>query len=658
MDIKSFQTNLDLNNLNFDKYADIIKQNAQISKTRTQLYGDRNFNTISQNKNENYIAIKNNKPITYTRYKDYTIYSNNMDLLYYEGTNSNYIINKNTDTNLISKLSLVDKMFLLTKNDALDNAPIIKDEAYFMRKMLNDMIAEQTYFMLGKSLVSNGHLTGAEYNMNFARNYSYANKFTPNAGYANSDNYTNSMPLIPNSYYLNSYANSNLINTKFGKAEIFLDLAGNNDKLGIGTLNKNAQLFRFDSDGNGFVDKNDMYFDKLKIRAYDKDGNKIIKKLGDVVDSIDLKEFIDSKENAIKKFKATKDNYKDMDIYERCLQRVKDYNPYHMFKAEVRYESMNDDDIKELAKLADKDGWIQIKPKRNADGEYYGLTGLAYAKQGVDGNYRLEELGFAIGRGRTTNFSLNNEYDILNNKVTWRDEDVDSYQNQQYTRFINLYNDYMNEINNKNKYLSTLDDETRAKYQNVKSAVMLSVERDFTAATGLKFSLENLQKVKDSFETDKKAAANMLMDTDSLTAIRINENGTFTLRFNSGREINVSKLYKDSGKAFNEALNVNADFMDEKELNEKIDLSVSVVKIKNENTGKLEEKSLKDLGVELIQKTTNGKLFILRTKEGKSIVVNQIYTKTQAQNSQNAQNAQSVIDEKEKFYPKPLKIWA
>ena len=187
---------------------------------------------------------------------------------------------------------------------------------------------------------------------------------------------------------------------------------------------------------------------------------------------------------------------------------------------------------------------------------------------------------------------------------------------------------------------------------------MLKIQSEFVAITGLKFSLENLQKVKDSFEADKKAAANMLIDTDSLTAIRINENGTFTLRFNSGREINVSKLYKDSGKAFNEALNVNADFMDEKELNEKIDLSVSVVKIKNENTGKLEEKSLKDLGVELIQKTTNGKLFILRTKEGKSIVVNQIYTKTQAQNSQNAQNAQSVIDEKEKFYPKPLKIWA
>ena len=635
MDIKSFQTNLDLNNLNFDKYADIIKQNAQISKTRTQLYGDRNFNTISQNKNENYIAIKNNEPITYTRYKDYTIYSNNMDLLYYEGTNSNYIINKNTDTNLISKLSLVDKMFLLTKNDALDNAPIIKDEAYFMRKMLNDMIAEQTYFMLGKSLVSNGHLTGAEYNMNFARNYSYANKFTPNAGYANSDNYTNSMPLIPNSYYLNSYANSNLINTKFGKAEMFLDLAGNNDELGIGTLSKNSQLFRFDSDGNGFVDKNDMYFDKLKIRAYDKDGNEIIKKLSDVVDRIDLKDFIDSKENAIKKWDKQVSNYGwDEKTYNASYEYISSYNPYSHFKAEVRYQSMDENDLKELAKLANNDGWVDASKLKN-------LANLAYAKINFDGNYKLEELNYA--------------------------KDQTSKNSDQYLKFKALYDDYMAELNALNgffdSYKQVASDEIMAEFGDIinnpefKSSKMLKIQSEFMAITGLKFSLENLQKVKDSFEADKKAAANMLMDTDSLTAIRINENGTFTLRFNSGREINVSKLYKDSGKAFNEVLNVNADFMDEKELNEKIDLSVSVVKIKNETTGKLEEKSLKDLGVELIQKTTNGKLFILRTKEGKSIVVNQIYTKTQNE-AQNSQNAQSVIDEKEKFYPKPLKIWA
>ena len=440
---------------------------------------------------------------------------------------------------------------------------------------------------------------------------------------------------IPHETYLNSYANSNLINTKFGKAEIFLDLAGNNDKLGIGTLNKNAQLFRFDSDGNGYVDKNDMYFDKLKIRAYDKDGNEIIKKLGDVVDRIDLKDFIDSKENAIKKWDKQVSNYGwDEKTYNASYEYISSYNPYSHFKAEVRYQSMNENDLKELAKLAGNDGWIDASKLKN-------LANLAYAKINFDGNYKLEELNYA--------------------------KDQTSKNSDQYLKFKALYDDYMAELNALNgffdSYKQVASDEIMAEFGDIinnpefKSSKMLKIQSEFVAITGLKFSLENLQKVKDSFETDKKAAANMLMDTDSLTAIRINENGTFTLRFNSGREINVSKLYKDSGKAFNEALNVNADFMDEKELNEKIDLSVSVVKIKNENTGKLEEKSLKDLGVELIQKTTNGKLFILRTKEGKSIVVNQIYTKTQNE-AQNNQSTQSVIDEKEKFYPKPLKIWA
>ncbi|WP_141082339.1 hypothetical protein, partial [Campylobacter vicugnae] len=45
---------------------------------------------------------------------------------------------------------------------------------------------------------------------------------------------------IPQEYYLNSYANSNLIDTKFGKAELFLDLADNNDKLGVGTFSSNS----------------------------------------------------------------------------------------------------------------------------------------------------------------------------------------------------------------------------------------------------------------------------------------------------------------------------------------------------------------------------------------------------------------------------------
>ena len=453
---------------------------------------------------------------------------------------------------------------------------------------------------------------------------------------------------IPQEYYLNSYANSNLIDTKFGKAELFLDLADNNDKLGVGTFSSNSQLFRFDSDGNGFVDKNDDYFDKLKIRAYDKDGNEIIKKLSEVVDSIDLKDFIDSKSNAINKWKEEVSSYGwDEKTYEEQLNIISSYNPYSIFKPEVRYESLSQNDLNELSKLADKDGWIDVASLQGID--------LAYAKQGIDGNYRLEELSGQFA-GNTTNFGAKNVYDPITKKVSWRDNDKNSYQNQQYTRFINLYNDYMSELKNRDNYMKDLDDEAKLKYQDVKSSVMLSIEREFTSATGLKFSLENLQKVKDSFAQDRANTANMLKDTDILTAIRINKNGTFTLKFNSGREINVNELYKDSGKAFDIELNLNAKFMSEIELNQNLDLVVSLAKVKDEITGDIQTKPLKELGVEIIKKLSNNK-FILQTNDNRSIIIDQLYTKlNDKEKDQNSNKHQ--IDDKEKFYPKPLKIWA
>lgn len=630
MDIKSFQTNLDLINFKFDKYTDIIKQNEEISKKRADIYQtDRNFHIISENESENYIGIKNNEPITSKKYKDYVIYSDNKDLLYYQGSNAYYVIPKDTDTNLLSKISLTDKMFLLNKNDLTDEKIVVKDEAYFIQKMLDDMIIEQTSFMLGKKLDQSYDVW---HSLGFGRNYSYANKFSPNAGNYKADNYSNQNPLIPNSYYLNSYANSNLIDTKFGKAELFLDLAGDNDRLGVGSFSSNSQLFRFDSDGNGFVDKNDTYFDKLKIRAYDKDGNEIIKKLSEVVDSINLKDFIDSKSNALKKLEAQKDNYGTIEAYENSLQSLKDYNPYSIFKPEVRYESMNENDIKELSKLADEDGWIDAS-------KLQGLANLAYAKQAIDGNYKLEELSYLRANSQTN-----------------------SYANEQYSKFNSLYEDYMAEFEALNgffdSYKQTASDEIMAEFGEMienpefKSTRMLKIESEFTAITGLNFTLENLQKVKDSFEKDRANTANMLKDTDALTAIRINKNGTFTLKFNSGREIIVNELYKDSGKAFDVELNLNAKFATQIELNQDIDLVVSAAKIQDKITGQIEIKSLKDLGVEIIKKLSNNK-FALQTNDGKTIIIDQIYTRFMPNN----QNDINLIDDKDKFYPKPLRIW-
>ncbi|HDX6322745.1 TPA: hypothetical protein RQJ16_001456, partial [Campylobacter fetus subsp. venerealis] len=173
------------------------------------------------------------------------------------------------------------------------------------------------------------------------------------------------------------------------------------------------------------------------------------------------------------------------------------------------------------------------------------------AKKIVNESYRLEKLKYS--RYDTTNFSFNNLYDPQTRQYSWRGED--SYQNQQYDRFINLYNDYMSELKNRDNYMAGLSDEE--KYQNIKSSVMIAVERDFTSATGLTFTLDNLQKVKDSFEKDRSDTANMLIDTDILTAIKINKNGTFTLRFNSGREFVVDKLYKDTSKVFEARIELN-----------------------------------------------------------------------------------------------------
>lgn len=96
--------------------------------------------------------------------------------------------------------------------------------------------------------------------------------------------------------------------------------------------------------------------------------------------------------------------------------------------------------------------------------------------------------------------------------------------------------------------------------------------------------------------------------------------------------------------------------MSEEELNQNLDLSVSAANIKDKITGEVQTKSLKDLGVQIIKKLTNGK-FALQTNDGRSIIVDQIYTKLN--NQEKSQNSElNLINDKDRFYPKPLRIWA
>ncbi|OCR91746.1 hypothetical protein CFT12S02225_01455 [Campylobacter fetus subsp. testudinum] len=534
-------------------------------------------------------------------------------------------------------------------------------KTYTKEEALELFMATQTYGILNGGM---HHTTYSKQDLlaNKPENYAnkneiyYVNYPSSEAGYfMTSDHYKYNE--IPQDYYLNSYANSNLIDTKFGKAELFLDLAGDNDKLGVGSFSSNSQLFRFDSDSNGIIDKNDTYFDKLKIRAYDKEGNEVIKQLSEVVDYIDLRDFIDTKSNAIKKWKeSVKDYGWDENTYKEQLNRISSYNPYFIFKPEIRYESMSETDLKELSKLANDDGWIDVTNLQSS-------IGLAYAKKGVNGSYRLEELNFGNADTKSSSYS--------------------KYSNEQYSKFNSLYEDYMAEVNALNgffdSYKQVASDDIIKEFGSVinspdfKSTRMLKIEYEFTQITGLTFTLDNLQKVKDSFEKDRSATANMLIDTDILTAIKINKNGTFTLKFNSGREFVVDKLYKDTGKVFEAGIELNlSEFMDEKDLNQ-MDFSVSAAKVRN-SSGEIELISLKDLGVEMIKKLANGRYKLFTDiQNNKSITVSDIYTKyifgdsnlnnsnlnnSNSINNSNLDNSNKTIDEKDKFYPKPLRVWA
>ncbi|WP_145914679.1 hypothetical protein [Campylobacter iguaniorum] len=85
--------------------------------------------------------------------------------------------------------------------------------------------------------------------------------------------------------------------------------------------------------------------------------------------------------------------------------------------------------------------------------------------------------------------------------------------------------------------------------------------------------------------------------------------------------------------------------------------------IKDKLTGEVQTKSLKELGVKIINKLLNGK-FALHTNDGKSIIVDQIYTKIdQNQETKDGElsrqnNELNLINDKVRFYPKPLRIWA
>ncbi|WP_228724779.1 response regulator [Campylobacter massiliensis] len=449
---------------------------------------------------------------------------------------------------------------------------------------------------------------------------------------------------------LNDYASENILKTKYGDVEVFLDLYGDNDKLGIGKFSSNAILFNFDSNGDGILNSSDKLFSKLKVRGYDKDGNEKIANLSDVTSGIDLAQFIkkdidiNHRRKQIEDLNAKlKEKGKTQIDISKIDNRIFYYkeNPYTVFAPESRYKKAETDSIKNFFDAyADKDGWVDLR-NNNVFNKNSLFNNFAYAKAGFDGKLKLNEFNPIISSKKTS--------------------DDFSYENYQKDSFMKFYRDYEKESTahakdvewlskNLKEYNVENADEYISRLNGSKSSYMIAMENEFQKATRLEFSPENLEKVKRAFEDNPSKAALMMNDSDSVIAMKLNDNGSITLKFDSGREIEVTQLYSDTGKLLGDktrraSLNLETKAMSDIELGS---ISFNNIGILDTN-GKY--KTLQEIGASAIKSfsTKHGKQFLIYLGDNKTLTAKDLYNISFLNNEL---EANTKIDEKDKFYRK------
>lgn len=395
---------------------------------------------------------------------------------------------------------------------------------------------------------------------------------------------------------LNAAGKSQYLNTPVGEMQVFLDLDDDNDQYGVGNIEYMGQLINLDDNQDGFLDSSDEFFSKLKLKGYNSKGEEVILKFSDVYNSLDLTKFVNTQrdvEENIKKYGYNKGNLE---------------SGTSLFRPEESYKKLNDtqkDQIRKMfAENADESGWIDLTKTYKDEYRLERLTfekllknlDFAYSKTDLNGGLKLERLRFSGYDGRED----------------WKYGKQESYLAGLQNRFNKMYNDY---------------------YNNEK-ADKLAIRREFQAITGLKFSEANFREFYNGLNSSSTAMkyASALKSVDSVVAMRLDDNGMMTLKFDSGRTMRLSldELYTSNGdfndlterseraNAFSEAMS-----FDEEDLN-KLDFNKIGADI-NMN-GSIT--SLAELGVEFIRKLSfqNGRsAFILTTGDGKELVANALH---------------------------------
>ena len=458
---------------------------------------------------------------------------------------------------------------------------------------------------------------------------------------------------------LNALAESTKLKTAIGSAEVFLDMLGDNDSLGVGDVGKLGNLFNFDSNNDGFLDKEDELFSKLKLRVDNGNGEYRIANLSDVVSRIDLYDFIKGYDKSIGYDGLTLAQIKEYraNFHFSKIPDDKKLNPYvdirafrgqemSLFPPEQHYKEIDKKDIRDMFEAyADKEGWVNLKDKEVnealfASGDF--ITNFAYKKTNLAGVEVLEEFKVVdrLDNGsRPSSFydglnirEFEEKYNRLHNKSK------PSYEEQYKEAFTKLYDEYYEAKNSfmgaKENLLNNelVDGEIKEKVESLEeSSQMSAIRQKFHSIVGIEFSEERLENIKNALEDPilSKEVAAAMKDAEAVTSMRLEKDGRILLRFESGREILVNELYNETGELYitkrgdRAGISLEARSKSDEELS-KIDFSEYGIRQGEEIV------SLQNIGAEMVRRLTseNGKFlgFIIQlTGQKQEMVVENLY---------------------------------
>ena len=457
---------------------------------------------------------------------------------------------------------------------------------------------------------------------------------------------------------LNSLGQSKTLKTAMGQAEIYLDYFddGLESNLGISQIQKMGDLFRLDSNGDGFLNRDDTMFSKLKIKVDKGNGESKIANLSDVVGTIDLYDFIKGYDkNNASQIKEWRDNFHtERQIMINGKMTLNSFYPYEdirlyrddemkLFPPEQKYKQIKQEDIRAMFEAyGDSEGWINLKDKAVNEALFASgdiITNFAYKKTNLAGVEVLEEFNVV---DRLDNGSRTPKYEGMNirefEEAWYRDHPRETNYEQGYAEAFNeLYNNYYRfKESFESKKAEFLNDEFVAQEykdkiaQMDKSAEMRAIEEKFEKITGMGFSEARFEEIKNAINDPikQKETIAAMSDLDAVTSMKLEKDGRITLHFDSGREILVEGLYNDTGelhitkKGERASISLEAQSMTNKELNN-LDFKEYGIK-EGDNII-----SLQEIGAKMIERlnNTNGKFlgFVITTHSNKEIIVDNLY---------------------------------